>query len=69
MIKAHNKDKKSTLYLAAESNHPEIVKVASLWLLFIRGEREREREREREYGYRYSMHKLTFVAIGNLANR
>ena len=46
MIKAHNKDKKSTLYLAAESNHPEIVKVASLWLLFIRGERERERERE-----------------------
>ena len=27
MITARNKDKKSTLFLAAESNHPEIVKV------------------------------------------
>ena len=27
-ITAQNKDKKSTLFLAAESNHPEIVKVS-----------------------------------------
>ena len=32
-ITAQNKDKKSTLFLASESNHPEIVKVRLIFLL------------------------------------
>jgi hypothetical protein len=33
MIAAQNKDKKSALFLAAESNHPELVKVS--WYIII----------------------------------